>query len=678
MLIPGGKQAKLLAAAPASFHHAPVGPNRFRSIFESSVVPWLALALTVLLTFLLWRASEAELAARQHEHFLQTVDGQKDILIGRMKDYEQVLRGGTALFNAMNEIPTREQWRVYVESLELDRTLPGILGTGFAVLVPRDRKEDHEASVQAEGFPDYRIHPDSNSDTFTSIVYLDPFQGRNLRAFGFDMYSGPIRREAMDRARDTGRPALSGKVTLVQESSTGVQAGFLMYLPVYQSGVPHETVTGRRQALLGFVYSPFRAGDLLGTLFSNAGRAVDIELFDGPALPENLLYASTQTTRRARQTSNTAFTVAGRLWTARFSTRPAYEQSTASTQPLMILIGGLLLSILFFSVLYINARFNRKIRETALQLEQSLSSYKTLVKNIPGAVFRRQADPSLSLVQVSDGIEALTAESPARFLSGALDYNSLISPEHRDKVMRVITEALARQIQYDVEYRIHATNEFTRWVSERGRGSSDATGRTQWVDGVILDITDRKAAEAIIRDLAFKDTLTRLPNRRLLLDRLHHQLATSERTSQHGAVLFIDIDDFKSINDTLGHEAGDKLLTEVARRLQKTVRESDTVARLGGDEFVVILDNLGHSTNEAATGAADLAGKVRSELSMPYTLETNEHTVTPSIGVALFCGHAVSAHQLLRRADQAMYKAKAAGRNQLMFYDGESPKVANA
>jgi len=677
MLSSGGKQAKLLAVARASFTHVPLGRTRFRFILENAIVPWLVLGLTLLLTIWLWRSAETDVVDRQNERFLRAADNQKNILVGRMKDYEQVLRGGVALLNATNGIPSRTEWRTYVDSLELDRTLPGILGTGFSEMITPEHKQAHEAAMRAEGFPDYRIYPESKSGMLSSIVYLEPFEGRNLRAFGFDMYSDPVRREAMERARDTGRPALSGKVTLVQETSADVQPGFLMYLPVYRNGVPHDTVTERRKSLLGFVFSPFRAGDLFEAVFSRAGQDIDIQLFDGPATTDNLLFASRKINRNARQTTDLTFTIAGRPWTARFSSTQEYEQSTARIQPKMILISGLLLGILLFAVLSINVHFNRRMRETAVQLEHSLGSYKTLVGNIPGAVFRRQADPSLSLVQVSDGIEALTAEPPERFLSGALSYNSLISPEDMPKVKRVITEALAKQVHYEVEYRIQATNEYNRWISERGRGTSDATGQLQWVDGVMLDITDRRAAEAIIRDLAFKDTLTRLPNRRLLLDRLHHQLATSERTKQHGAVLFIDIDDFKTINDTLGHEAGDKLLMEVARRLRKTVRESDTVARLGGDEFVVILDNLGHFTEEATAGAADLAGKLRAELSTPYALGTNAYTVTPSIGISLFCGHAISAHQLLRRADQAMYKAKTAGRNQMMFYDEDEPKVSN-
>ena len=143
-------------------------------------------------------------------------------------------------------------------------------------------------------------------------------------------------------------------------------------------------------------------------------------------------------------------------------------------------------------------------------------------------------------------------------------------------------------------------------MSERGRASYSATGQPQWLDGVILDVTDRKVAELAIRDLAFYDPLTGLPNRRLLADRLAQQIATTGRSKRYDALLFIDMDNFKSVNDSLGHEAGDQLLIEVARRLRSNLRESDTVARLGGDEFVVILDDLAsHEVQATGLRAAD-------------------------------------------------------------------------
>ncbi len=183
------------------------------------------------------------------------------------------------------------------------------------------------------------------------------------------------------------------------------------------------------------------------------------------------------------------------------------------------------------------------------------------------------------------------------------------------------------------------------------------------------DVTEHKAVEEEIQHLAFSDTLTQLPNRRMLLDRLQQALASSTRSGRDGALLFIDLDDFKTLNDTLGHDVGDLLLQQVAQRLVGCVREGDTVARLGGDEFVVMLEDLNDLPQEAATQAEVVGEKILAALNQPYLLAGHQCHSTPSIGVALFADHDDSVDELLKRADLAMYQAKAAGRNTLRFFD---------
>ena len=187
--------------------------------------------------------------------------------------------------------------------------------------------------------------------------------------------------------------------------------------------------------------------------------------------------------------------------------------------------------------------------------------------------------------------------------------------------------------------------------------------------GTLTDITVRKQAEEEIKTLAFYDPLTQLPNRRLLLDRLHHAMAASSRSSQTCALLFIDLDNFKTLNDTRGHDVGDLLLQQVAQRLMLSVREGDTVSRIGGDEFVVILEDLSTSPLEAASQAEQVGEEIRRELGRTYMLGGHSHHSSPSIGATLFSGHQFSSDELLKRGDLAMYEAKAAGRNTLRFFD---------
>ncbi|HEU0282608.1 MAG TPA: PAS domain S-box protein, partial [Gallionella sp.] len=186
---------------------------------------------------------------------------------------------------------------------------------------------------------------------------------------------------------------------------------------------------------------------------------------------------------------------------------------------------------------------------------------------------------------------------------------------------------------------------------------------------VSSDISQRKQSEQEIYQLAFYDPLTKLPNRRLLLDRLQQAMAVSMRSGRYGAVLFLDLDHFKIINDTQGHAMGDLLLIEVAHRLQNCVREGDSVARLGGDEFVVVLEELSSEPGEAATQAELVAEKIRNELGRPYTLNNYECHTSPSIGISLFRGHLENEGSLLKHADAAMYQAKTAGRNTIRFFD---------
>jgi diguanylate cyclase (GGDEF)-like protein/PAS domain S-box-containing protein len=196
--------------------------------------------------------------------------------------------------------------------------------------------------------------------------------------------------------------------------------------------------------------------------------------------------------------------------------------------------------------------------------------------------------------------------------------------------------------------------------------------------GTLIDITQRKAAEAQINQLAFYDRLTQLPNRQLLRDRLQQALAASARRARPGALLFIDLDDFRTINDTEGHDAGDVLLLQVAQRLVSAVREHDTVARLGGDEFVVLLEELSEQFTEAAREAEFVGEKILAALAQPYALAGRRHRATASIGITIFSDHLQTVDELLKRAELAMYRVKAAGRNGVRLFDPEMQAAVTA
>jgi diguanylate cyclase (GGDEF)-like protein len=218
---------------------------------------------------------------------------------------------------------------------------------------------------------------------------------------------------------------------------------------------------------------------------------------------------------------------------------------------------------------------------------------------------------------------------------------------------------------------------FPQWVTTTA--VKNESGQTTHYVASFSDISASKMAEDQINNLVFYDTLTALPNRRLLMDRLEIAMVTSTRRQRKGALLFVDLDHFKTLNDTLGHSQGDLLLQQAAKRLTDCVRDGDTVARLGGDEFVVMLENLSEGSLEAVTQAEIVGEKMLAALNRTYQLGSQEYHISPSIGVTLFGGDAQELiAEPLKRADLAMYQAKAAGRNRLCFYDPLMQAVVSA
>ena len=246
----------------------------------------------------------------------------------------------------------------------------------------------------------------------------------------------------------------------------------------------------------------------------------------------------------------------------------------------------------------------------------------------------------------------------------------LTHPDDRERVATALDELLpgARQA-YSFEFRLRHRDGHYVPVLSRGFVLRDAAGKAIRLSGTNTDLTERKRAERRIHELAYYDQLTGLPNRRFLIDELSQILARNGRAGRHGALLFIDLDNFKLLNDTLGHDVGDLLLREVARRLRRALREGDHLARLGGDEFVIVLENLGSSTAEATVEVQAVGRKLIEVMAEPFDLAGRQCGSSPSIGATLFDGGPTDIDALLRQADLAMYRAKDEGRNTLRFFD---------
>ena len=580
----------------------------------------------------------------------------------RLGAYEQVLRGVRGLYVASKRVE-RNEFHDYVSTLDLAKHYPGIQGVGFSLIIPPPEKARHIAAVRREGFPNYTVSPEGERDLYTSIIYLEPFAGRNVRAFGYDMYSEAVRRAAMEQARDLDQSAMSGMVRLVQESDQDVQSGFLMYVPVYRNGSSHETEAGRRANIIGWVYAPFRMNDLMEGILGEQVRNFDLEIFDGKYLnPEALMYDSHSAQSHA---GKPLFSFArqietiGHTWTIKLHSLPIFEAKIDTGRVTVVRISGLLISLLLSLMVWQLASG----RERALKLAHITNELRKSGEQLKEAqriahVGSRELDIASRTLTWSDEIYRICEIDPASFGASYDVFLNLVHPEDRALVDNTFAESVEARIPYSIEYRLLFPDGRIKFVHEKGETVFDAEGQAFRSIGTVQDITEQKMTQERIERMAHYDTLTNLPNRAMFYDRLHQALSLAKRNEAGLTLLYMDLDGFKQVNDTQGHHAGDLLLMGVAERLTKCVRESDTVSRLGGDEFTIIFSGM-HKQEDVVAEAE----KIIRAISVPFDLEGREACIGISIGIARYTEEARNEDDLVKQADKAMYEAKLAGKN---------------
>ncbi len=356
------------------------GPHPGHWLRDADLLAWPVLAcgllLTLIFTFLFWD----RLNAATEQRFDSEVDKVIAQVSRRMLAHEHILRAAAGLMQASGEV-TRTDWRNYVNELDLERNFPGILGVGLTLRIPASERARHLQEIRSNDLPDYDIRPSQTRPEYHSILYLEPLNERNRKAIGYDMNTEPVRSSAMQRARDTGQAALSGKVILVQEGKGPVQPGFLLYYPLYAQGQALGTPEARRNALYGYTYSPYRAHDLLGSVLRGYTDHVIVDIHDGPGIsPDTLLYSSANGTVASTLEDVRELKVAGHLWTIRTRAPPGF-----GSDPLVLWLipaMGIGLSILVFHLLRLlasTARANSSARSAAHALSMSESRLVTLL-----------------------------------------------------------------------------------------------------------------------------------------------------------------------------------------------------------------------------------------------------------------------------------------------------------
>ncbi len=294
---------------------------------------------------------------------------------------------------------------------------------------------------------------------------------------------------------------------------------------------------------------------------------------------------------------------------------------------------------------------------------KELGDANSVIQNSPTILFRLRGEPSPPLIYVSHNVTRL-GHDPASLMATPTLYRSLIHPEDQQAVQTAIQRLLEKDgDSYSAEYRLRTGSDAYRWTETHYAAIRDVQGRLLEIEGISVDTTERRAAELKIARLARTDSLTGLANRATFIERLRQIHAAAQRGAKPFAVIYLDLDHFKDINDTLGHPVGDTLLRSVAERLRDNVRQTDLAARFGGDEFAVLQTDV---MDPAAAG--NLAEKIRKALGEPYFLEGNELHVTASLGISVCTPETVGPEAMLSQADLALYRAKEEGRNQFRFH----------
>ena len=494
---------------PAINHNQPHG---LRQLFSwRNGVAWGMLAFTLLVQLVVWQSlrTNEDRAARQQFQML----GEKvtEAIRKRLRDHEQILLGGAGLFDAVENV-SREQWRTYVERLLLPDRYPGIQGVGFSQAIPQAERDAHVARMRAQGYPDYDIHPPGQRELYTSIVYLEPFLRRNLAAFGYDMYSEPTRRRAMQRAAQLGETSITGKVTLLQETHGKVQAGVLLYVPVYRPSAPLTTPEQRMQALRGFVYSPYRVEDLMRGILRAADLPLALHIYASPGEePEHLLYASSEAPEpgSARFSQLQQLELYGQTWTLRMDSRPEFDERFHSNEALVFGLGlGLSLLVFFLtsSLALRHSRAQALANEMTRHIRQSKHDLRLSEERL-----------SLALKGSNDGLWDLDLEAGSMFASprawDMLGYrpNELtcdlklwerltVAEDLAQQKARLAQTMLSNVDHFTTELRLQHKHGHVVPVLLRGHIQRDPQGMAQRISGTLMDLTERKRVEQMKND----------------------------------------------------------------------------------------------------------------------------------------------------------------------------------
>lgn len=561
------------------------------------MAPWLVLLMGLIGTGFAGYWVKLGIERDEYHQFAFYCDEVRLKIAGRLDAHKQTLLSGAAMFDASQTV-TRKEWHDYVRRLRSDEHFNGIQGLGFSLWIPVGQLAAHQAQLRAEGFPEYTVRPEGKRDAYTSIIFLEPFEGVNLRAFGYDMYSEPVRRAAMELARDENKANLSGKVTLVQETTEEKQAGTLMYVPVYQKNRPIDTVEQRRAALFGWVYSPFRMGDLFDKLVpkfqDKTLTHVRFRVYDGRTVQaEKLLYNNADPSYQEHShffpiiERTTDFN--GTVWTLQFEKIEGTQDGIDYSKMWIILGAGALSSFLLFLLLrsYLNMGVNaaKMAQELTAQLRESEQRFRLLADSAPVLIWLAGTDKLcyyFNKVWLEFTGHTLEQEQGNCWIG-------CVHPDDCQYCLDAYIAAFDRRASFSIEYRLRRHDGEYRWMINTGVPRFTDDKNFLGYIGSCVDITERKQVEdKLARAHAELRQFTHIaahhlqePARRLVsfAQRLRSQLAT-ERLNEDATASLHFIEQSAVRQSALIRDIQLYLAADQPRGAMEKVAVSDVITRV--------------------------------------------------------------------------------------------------
>ncbi|RIK84143.1 MAG: hypothetical protein DCC67_05230 [Planctomycetota bacterium] len=480
----------------------PPGPQRG---WRSLGLPLLILATGVGASVLAAYYFASSAAQRDRQAFDRHVQRQIDSLARRVDTYIALLRGAAGLIASSGSDITSQQFKRYVDPLMLRTQYPGILGLGYSRRVDAEARDELTQAMRNQGVAGFHIWPEGPRSEYHTIVHLEPLDRRNQAAIGYDMFTDPTRRAAMERARDSGLPAASGKITLVQEIDEHKQPGFLIYLPVYEGGVAPDTVDSRRQQLEGFAYSPFRASDFFASMAREDRNAeIDFEVYDGDAIDaDSLLYRSTAPGSprqgKPRLTSVRRITIAGRPWTIALAAKAGFNSSVSVSTIALIAGGGVLVSTLLAALAWLEENSRRKterdrakLLDANAALQQSEERFRLMANSIPQLAW--MARPDGWIFWYNQRWYDYTGATPEQMEGWG--WQAVHDPAELPRIVETWKAALAAGDKWEDVFPLRRHDGQMRWHLSRAQPLKDAAGNALLWFGTNTDVTEqRRAAE---------------------------------------------------------------------------------------------------------------------------------------------------------------------------------------